>query len=116
MTMSVTEPEEGIRLITLIGRFDILGSEKIGTPLTANIVSEDANVILDMTGVEFIASIGIGVIVGAANALLRRGGKIAMLNPREVVYKAIESTAITKVIPCYYDMESARSYLKNLSN
>jgi anti-anti-sigma factor len=113
MTMNVSEPEEGIKLITLVGRLDILGSEQIGTRLTANIVSEEANVILDMAGVEFMASIGIGVIVGAANALLRRGGKIAMLNPQEVVYKAIESTAITKVIPCYYDMESVRSYLKS---
>jgi anti-anti-sigma factor len=112
MQLNVVVLEDGIKYITLIVRMDIIGSQEIDTKLTSHIASESANVIIDMAGVDFIASIGIGVIAGSANALLKRHGKIVILNPQPAVFNAIKMTRITEVIPIVFDMDTARSYLK----
>jgi anti-sigma B factor antagonist len=112
MKLNVSLLEDGIKVISLQGRMDIVGTEEIGIPLTANIASETSNVVIDMSGIEFIASIGIGLIAGAANALIKRQGKLVLMNPQPIVRHAIETTAITKVIPIVPDIVSARSYLE----
>jgi anti-sigma B factor antagonist len=80
---------------------------------TAATASESANVIVDLSGVEFMSSIGIGVLVRSANALKQRQGKIVLLNPQPSVFKVLEATQINTVIPIVYDMESARALLNS---
>jgi anti-anti-sigma factor len=113
MLLTVTELEDGIKKISLQGRMDISGTQEIDTRLTVATASELANIIIDLSGVEFMASIGIGVLVRASNALLQRKGKIVFMNPQPNVLHALESTQINKVIPIVHDMESARIHLKN---
>jgi anti-sigma B factor antagonist len=109
MQLNVSVMEDGIKFITLKGRMDIMGTQEIDTNLTAHIASESSNVIIDMSGVDFIASIGIGVIAGSANALLKRQGKIVILNPQPALHNVIKLAAISKVIPIVFDMDAARS-------
>jgi len=59
MFLTVIELEDGIKKITLQGRMDIDGTQKIDMKFTAVTASESANVIVDLSGVEFISSIGI---------------------------------------------------------
>lgn len=113
MLLTVTELEDGIKKITLQGRMDIDGTQKIDMRLTAVTASESANVIVDLSGVDFMSSIGIGVLVRSANALKQRQGKIVLLNPQPSVFKVLEATQINTIIPIVYDMESARALLKS---
>jgi anti-sigma B factor antagonist len=110
LTMSVTE--DGIKIITLKGRLDIAGTQQIDTRLTVAIATESANTIIDLSGVEFISSLGIGIMVRAANSLLKHQGKIVFLNPQPNVAKVLTSTRIIEVIPIMTNLESALSYLK----
>src|SRR5580704_12282043 len=57
--------------IALTGRLDILGAEAIALPL-ATLAGAKQGLIVDMSGVSFIASIGIRHLVSAAKALSRR--------------------------------------------
>jgi anti-anti-sigma factor len=113
MLLTVTELEDGIKIITLEGRMDIDGTQKIDTRLTVATASESANVIVDLSGVEFMSSIGIGVLVRSANALKQRQGKIVLLNPQPGVFKVLEATQINTVIPIVFDIESAHAILKS---
>jgi anti-sigma B factor antagonist len=113
MQLTVMELEDGIKKITLQGRMDIDGTQKIDTRFTVATASESANVIVDLSGVDFISSIGIGVLVRSANALKLRQGKIVVLNPQPSVFKVLEATQINTVIPIVFDMESARALLKS---
>jgi anti-anti-sigma factor len=105
--------DDGIKLIVLKGRMDIAGTQEIDFKLTVTIAAESSNIIIDLSDVEFMASIGIGVLVRAANALLRRKGKMVFMNPQPNVYATLESTQITQVVPVVNDLESARLYLMN---
>lgn len=113
MTLDIFELENGVKKIDLKGRMDIFGTQDIETKFTAVTASEAAKVIVDLSGVDFMASIGIGVIVRAVNALFLRGGKLVMLNPQDNVCDALEMTMITKVAPITYDLNSAFALLEN---
>jgi anti-anti-sigma factor len=111
--MTNSELEGGIKVISLTGRMDISGTQEIDISFTVALASEAANIIVDLSGVEFIASIGIGLLVRAANTLLLKNGKIVFINPKPNVQNALEATHIHKVIPILNDIESAKMHLKN---
>lgn len=113
MILTISELDNGIKKIALGGRMDMFGTQDIETRLTAAAGSEAAYIIIDLSDVEFMASIGIGVIIRTANALNMRQGKMVLLNPRPNVMGALEKTLIHKVIPIVFDMESAVSELKS---
>ncbi len=112
MVLTVSVTKDGIKIITLEGRLDIAGTQQIDTRLTLAIASESTNTIIDLSGVEFISSIGIGIMVRAASSLLKDQGKIIFLNPQPNVAKVLTSTRIIEVIPIMTDLESALSYFK----
>src|SRR5262249_47299035 len=59
--------------VVLVGRLDIAGADKVALPLATVSGSKD-NILVDMSGVTFVASIGLRHLVLAAKAAARRGG------------------------------------------
>jgi anti-anti-sigma factor len=110
MNMSVANLPDGIKKIDLFGRMDILGSQAIQLKLVSEAASEKAFVILDLSNVEFMASIGIGVLVSIATTLKRRDGKLVVLNPQPVVALVLERT-VQSIIPIYDTFEAAKKAL-----
>lgn len=92
---------------------DIVGTQNIETKFTAVTASESAKIIVDLSGVEFIASIGIGVIVLEVNALLLRGGRLVLLNPQKNVRDALEVTLITNIALVATDLDAAITMLES---
>ena len=84
--------------ITLIGRLDILGAESIDLPL-ATLCGSKSEIIIDMAGVTFIASIGLRHLVSAAKAVQRRGGRLTLLNPTAAVGEVITTSGLTILLP-----------------
>jgi anti-sigma B factor antagonist len=107
MQLNFTEFDGGIRRIDIQGRMDMDGTESIGTQLTYLISTEKALVAIDLSQVEFMSSIGVGVIVRAMNALRQRGGKLVLVNPQPVVSLVLQKTAIDTIVPVVRDWESA---------
>ena len=57
------------------------------------------SVVIDMSGVTFIASIGIRHLVTATKALNRRGGKLVLVSPSELVRDVLETSGVTDLMP-----------------
>ena len=106
--------EDDIKVLSLAGRMDLTGSREIDASFSQAMTGEAVNIIVDLSGVEFMASVGIGLLVRAANTLLLGHGKIVLMGPRPQVQNALEATFVHKVIPIVNDIESAKSYLKKL--
>ena len=84
--------------VALKGRLDIVGAEVIALPL-ATLAGSKQGLILDMSGVSFIASIAIRHLVQAAKALSRRGGRLVLLNPSEMVAEVLTTSGLTDLLP-----------------
>ena len=73
MSIEFEDLTESLRLIKISGRLDILGTQEIATKFAALACTENRRVIVDLTAVSFLASIGIRELITNAKALQRRG-------------------------------------------
>jgi anti-anti-sigma factor len=109
--LEVSELNDGIRCIKLSGRMDIQGTGALDTPFAAKSASVKSKVIVDISQVEFMASIGIRMLLSNAKAQDRRGGKMILLNPQPLVEETLRVAGIDKLIPIYTDLAEAAEFL-----
>ena len=107
MEFSVERLDNGIKKITLRGKMDIDGTNQIDLRLSAETSMERANVVVDLSEVDFMASVGIGVLVRSYKALKLRGGKMVFLKPQKVVEMVLDRTLVNTLIPVCYDLKTA---------
>ena len=112
MDMKYTDLADGIRKIDLTGRLDIEGANAIDLPFTALTSTQCCFVVVDLEGVEFLASIGIATLVRNAKALRLREGYMVLMNPRANVAKVLATTRIDSVLPVFQSLEEARQALR----
>ena len=111
MELQYSELDNNIRLLRLIGKLDIVGVGQIETRFAAYCGGEKARVVVDLTQVDFLASIGIRLLTLTAKSVVSRGGKIVLLNPQPEVQHVLEVTGIPAIIPIYSHLESAETIL-----
>jgi stage II sporulation protein AA (anti-sigma F factor antagonist) len=84
--------------VKLVGRLDISGAEAVALPLASLSGSKDT-ILIDMSNVSFVASIGLRHLVSAAKAVARRGGRLTLLNPNAAVAEVIAVSGLTDLLP-----------------
>jgi anti-sigma B factor antagonist len=109
MVLQYSELNNNIRLLKLIGALDIAGTGEIETKFAAYCAQDKARVVVDLSEVDFLASIGIRLLTLNAKSVLSRGGKMVLLNPIPEVRQVLEITGIPAIIPVYLQLESAKA-------
>lgn len=111
MEFQYDELKNGIRLIRLTGRLDIAGVSEIETRFAESCAGDNARVVVDLSGVAFLASSGIRLLTLTAQSVARHGGRTVLLNPTPEVHHVLDVTGIPSVIPIHSHMESAEAAL-----
>jgi anti-sigma B factor antagonist len=111
MELHYRELEKDIRLIKLVGDLDITGVEAIETKFADYCAGENARVLVDLSEVNFLASIGIRLLTLNAKSVFSRGGRMVLLRPTADVRSVLEITGIPAIIPIYDGLESAETVL-----
>jgi anti-anti-sigma factor len=88
MQINIQEDGNQSARVVLTGKLDIAGAEEIALPL-ATLSGGKSGITIDMSGVTFIASIGIRQLISASRALGRRGGSLVLLNPTAIVNEVL---------------------------
>jgi len=81
MELHYSELGNDIQFLKLIGTLDILGVDAIETRFAAYCTGENARVVVDLSKVEFLASIGIRLLMLNAKSIASRGGRMVLLSP-----------------------------------
>jgi len=111
MELQYSQIENNIRLIKLIGKLDIIGVGLIETQFSGYCAGDNPRVLVDLSEVEFLASIGIRLLVLNAKSVSSRGGRMVLLHPTPDVRSVLEVTGIPAIIPIYDGLESAEAVL-----
>jgi|ERR1700728_3727644 anti-sigma B factor antagonist len=98
MDMQTTTLRPGVVTVVLVGRLDVMGAGKIDLQFNA-IAGAHRGVIVDMTGVDFLASIGIRTLLIGAKTMQRRGGTLVLVAPQPDVVKVLEVTGVLDLLP-----------------
>ena len=106
MGLATEELAGGITKVVLDGSLDIAGAAAID--LRMNVIAGSSKAVLvDLQQVSFIGSMGLRALVQPARAILRRGGKIAIFGPQDLVEKVLTTSGIDTMIPIYHEYDAA---------
>lgn len=101
-TIASEDLSETCRRVTLAGRLDMVGSEAITMRFASLTAVASRRVIVDLTGVTFLASVGIRDLISNAKAVAQRGGRMVLLvGGNDLVAKTLEATGIGAIVPIY---------------
>jgi len=108
MVMQIERDEitrDTIRL-GLTGTLDIAGAQAL-----EKVINEYRGimraVVLDMTAVSYVASMGLRTLIKAAKDLAAAHGKMVLMSPNSEVSRVLFTTSIDLLIPIYASRESA---------
>ncbi len=107
MKLQISEVEQGLRLIILNGQLDGTGVYNVEVDFIRTCVEGNHNVLVDLSNVSYISSIGIPMLIRTAKMVKQRGGKMALLNPQHNVLDVLELVGVSRIIPVFYDHKTA---------
>ena len=102
--MSISYDDEGadLRRIEISGRLDMVGAGSIGAQLVELVAAPKKGIVVDMSGVEFLASVGIRALIASAKAVQERGGRMVLIvNPATTVMMSLKATGVDLLIPVF---------------
>jgi anti-anti-sigma factor len=97
MKNSINDDGSPTVVIALEGRLDIRGAEVVDMPLAA-LSGGKQNVLIDMSDVSFLSSIGMRHLVSATKSLARRGGRLVLINPQDMIVEVLDTAGLTAMI------------------
>jgi anti-sigma B factor antagonist len=100
---------DGVRIIRLTGRMDIEGTHEVALRFNALAVSGGPRVIVDLSGLEFLSSLGIATLVQGARTLRLRHGVLAVYGARSQILAGLERANIASIVPTCANLEEARA-------
>lgn len=113
MKIQVSEMENGIRLLKLNGKLDSLGVYNVEVDFISQCSGDIRNILVDLSKVTYISSIGIPMLVNAAKLVKSHGGKFALLNPQKSVMDVLDMVGVSGIVHVYHDVKAARNYFIN---
>lgn len=112
MRLQYDELSSGVRLIKLSGSLDVYGVNQVEVEFVRCCAGENVCVLVDLSKVNYISSIGIPLLINSAKSVARQGGKLVLLNPKKPVEDVLELTGIPHIIPIYQNLSTAVSAIK----
>jgi len=111
MELRFTQMGNGIRLIKLIGQLDVKGVEEVEAKLVGHTAGRGVRVLVDLSEVTFLSSMGIRLFLWTALAVTEKAGRFVMLNPTPQVSEVLHVSGMKTLIPTYCDYEAAAAHL-----
>ena len=111
MKMDISE-DEGVVKVGLVGRLDTPGVDAVETRFTAAVCPRGARTVVDLSGVEFIGSLGLRMFITVARTLSRKNGRLILYAPQPFVAQVLETASLGDIIPVQPDAASALAAAK----
>jgi len=93
-TVEATD-QSGMVVVRITGELDMSSAPGIRAAMERVLASEPTRIVLDLSGLEFVDSSGLAVLLQAAE----RAPDIALRNPTRIVRRVIEATGLEATLP-----------------
>lgn len=104
--LTLTESEDVNRII-LQGRLDSAGVAAVEIKFNAGAVASGKPAIVDLSGVTFIASLGIRMLITASKRMAQAGRPLVLLSPQELVDESLKAIDLYRLIPVAFSEREA---------
>ena len=108
MSISHTDIGENLRRIVISGRLDLPGTDSVAQQLEELTAAPKKGVVVDLSRLKYLASIGIRALVTSAKTVQQRGGKMALVvHGDSTVMMSLEATGVNELIPVFKNIADA---------
>lgn len=111
MDWNIVDLENGLTKLIVSGRMDVQGALAVD-PVFAKLADEKTNLVVDMSNVTFLASLGIRTLVMSCKTLTAKGGNLVLLGLQPGVEKVLKTSGLNTMIPIVSDIGAAEALLK----
>lgn len=111
MTFS-EENVDGAIVLGIGGKINTEASEDLLKKMASLIDNGARHLLLDLSGVDYINSSGLRVLLTAARRMTDLGGKIVLADVAELIYQVLEVSGCTSHIRVYHSRDEALKAFK----
>lgn len=97
-------------LLRLAGQADVSAMPDLEQALTRLIATRPKAVVVDLTQMSFISSLGIGTLLNLHKAITRHGGRIRCVAPQPMVAEAFRRVRLYDVLDIRDSLDSALDF------
>jgi anti-sigma B factor antagonist len=84
-------------VVAVRGEIDLFTAPELKQVLTDAIEGGERRVVVDLSGVSFLDSTALGVLIGTVKRLRSRGGALALVNTDPTIAKTFEITGLDQI-------------------
>ncbi len=108
MDLSIeTEKADDVVVLHVAGEVDVFTAPQLREALVGAIEEGSRDVVVDLQGVDFLDSTGLGVLVAGLKRVRQYGGDLSLVCTREHILKILDITGLVKVLKVHDSVEAA---------
>lgn len=96
-------------VISVFGQVDFATALELKQVLTDTLLSGQVHLVVDLDGVDFLESTGLGTLIGGRRRALGMSGSFTLVCTNENLLKVLRVTGMTSVFPIRGSVEEATS-------
>lgn len=97
----------GWTVVSVYGELDVATSPMLRERLIRLVSEGSSNLVLDLEGVDFLDSTGLGTIVSVLKRARTRGGDLRLVSTQARIHRLFEITGLDKAVPLRASVDDA---------
>ena len=112
--LEVSTAEGGVVVCTAIGELDVSSAPRLRQELVRAVADSDGppRIVVDLAGVDFLDSTGLGVLLGGLKRARAQGGELVLARAEPQVRKVFEVTRVVEILPIHDELDAAVAALR----
>ncbi len=107
LDVQTRQADNGATVIAPTGRLDVAGAPALKDAIAEIVSNGPPRVVIDMEGVTFVDSTGLGSVISALKQIRGSQGQLRLAAPNQQVRVVLELTTLDRVFPYYATVEEA---------
>lgn len=101
------DDRNGHTVLAVTGEVDVYTAPRLRERLVELVTEGKRKIVVDLEGVDFLDSTGLGVLVGGLKRLRSNDGDMSLVSTQSRILKVFEITGLTKVFAIHDSVEAA---------
>ena len=107
MEIRATELAEGTSLLTLEGRLNMVAAPRLRTAVDESVAAQRPRIVVDLSGVSFIDSSGLGALVAGLKKARQASGDLRITGLTPQVETVLKLTNLDRVLRAHASIDAA---------
>jgi anti-sigma B factor antagonist len=107
LEVETRQADNGVTVVAPTGRLDVAGAPALKEALSEAVKNGPPRIVIDMQGVSFVDSTGLGSVISALKQIRGSQGELRLAGPNQQARVVLELTTLDRVFPYYATVEEA---------